>query len=154
MHLRPFRSDDLETLYNIDQACFPPGISYEREELSAFIGHPRTKTWVAEEMGKIAGFLVATREPQKVGHIVTIDVLERWRRRRVGSLLMDAAEDWAREQKLLFVYLETAENNIAAHRFYAARGYRTVDRVESYYPDGTAASVMLKWLKANKPVDV
>jgi len=154
MHLRIFRSDDLETLYKIDQACFPPGISYQRKELAAYIGHPRTKTWVAEERRKIAGFLVADRQPQKVGHIVTIDVLESWRRRRVGSLLMDAAEHWAREQKLLFVYLETAENNTVAQRFFAARGYRKVNSVENYYSDGTAAWVMLKWLKANKAVEV
>jgi ribosomal-protein-alanine N-acetyltransferase len=79
-----------------------------------------------------------------VGHIVTIDVLEGWRRRRVGSLLMDAAEHWAGEQKLLFVYLETAENNTAAQRFFAARGYRKVNSVENYYSDGAAAWVMMK----------
>ena len=153
MRLRIFRSDDLETLYKIDQACFPPGISYQREELAAYIGHPRAKTWVAEESGKIAGFLVADRQPHKVGHIVTIDVLERWRRRRVGSLLMNAVEHWAREQKLLFIYLETQESNTAAHRFYEARGYRKVDRVENYYSDGTAAWIMLKWLKEKDAVD-
>jgi ribosomal-protein-alanine N-acetyltransferase len=149
MHLRAFRSDDLETLGKIDRACFPPGISYSREELSGFIGHRGSKTWVAEEKGEIAGFLIADRQPQKVGHIVTIDVPERWRRRRVGSLLMDAVEHWAREEKLLFIYLETQENNTAAQRFYEVRGYRKIDRVENYYADGTAAWIMLKWLKRN-----
>jgi ribosomal-protein-alanine N-acetyltransferase len=81
---------------------------------------------------------------------VTIDVVGRWRRRKVGSMLMDAAEQWARELKLLFVYLETAENNTAAQRFYDARGYRKVDRVEHYYSDGTSAWVMLKWLKGKE----
>jgi ribosomal-protein-alanine N-acetyltransferase len=150
MHLRAFRSDDLETLYKIDQACFAPGISYAREELSGFIGQRRSRTWIAEERGEIVGFLIAERQPQKVAHLVTVDVVERWRRRRVGSLLMDAAEHWAREQKLLLVYLETAENNPAAQRFYEARGYKKVDRVENYYSDGTPAWVMLKWLKGKE----
>jgi ribosomal-protein-alanine N-acetyltransferase len=147
MRLRAFRADDLETLYKIDQACFPPGIAYPREELSGFISQRRSRTWVAEESGETIGFLIAERQPQKVAHIVTIDVVDRWRRRRVGTLLMDAAELWAREQKLLFVYLETEENNTAAQRFYEGRGYRKVDRVENYYPNGTSAWVMLKWLK-------
>ena len=60
---------------------------------------------------------------------------------------MDAAELWAREEELPLVYLETAENNTAAQRFYEARGYKKVDRVENYYSDGTSAWVMLKWLK-------
>jgi ribosomal-protein-alanine N-acetyltransferase len=147
MQLRGFRADDLETLYKIDQACFAPGISYPREELSGFISQRRSRTWVAEESGEIIGFLIAERLAQKVAHIVTIDVVERWRRQRVGSLLMDAAEHWAAEQKLLLVYLEAAENNEPAQSFYRARGYRKVDHVENYYSDGTSAWVMLKWLK-------
>jgi ribosomal-protein-alanine N-acetyltransferase len=150
MHLRAFRSDDLETLCKMDQACFAPGISYPREELSGFISQRRSKTWVAEENGETIGFLIAERLAEKVAHIVTIDVVERWRRRRVGSLLMDAVEHWAREQKLLFVYLETAQNNTAAQDFYEARGYKKVDHVENYYSDGTSAWVMLKWLKGKE----
>jgi len=147
MHLRPYHSNDLEALYHIDQACFAPGISYPRHELSRFVGQRGSRTWVAEESGEIAGFLIAERQAQRVVHIVTIDVVDGWRRRRVGSLLMDAAEDWAREQSLLLVYLETAENNTAAQAFYEARGYRKVDHVANYYSDGTSAWVMLKWLK-------
>ena len=147
MHLRAFRSEDLETLYKIDQACFAPGISYSREEMRGFIGQRRSRTWVAEESGQVAGFLIAQRQAQKAAHIVTIDVLDRWRRQRVGSLLMDAAELWAFEQKLPLVYLEAAENNTPAQGFYEARGYKKVNRLENYYADGTSAWVMLKWLK-------
>jgi ribosomal-protein-alanine N-acetyltransferase len=147
MHLRAYRSDDLETLYKIDQACFAPGISYPREELRRFISQRGSRTWVAEESGEIAGFLIAERQAQKAAHIVTIDVVNGWRRRRVGSLLMDTAEHWAREQELLLVYLEMSENNTAAQAFYQARGYRKVDRVANYYSDGTSAWVMLKRLK-------
>ena len=154
MDLRAFRSVDLETLYKIDQACFPPGISYTREELRRFIGHRRSRTWVAEESGEVVGFLVADRQPQKVEHIVTVDVVEGWRRRGVGTLLMDAAENWAREEDLQFIYLETAETNTAAQRFYEARGYRRVERVEDYYSDGTPAWVMLKWFRGAEGVEV
>jgi len=147
MHLRDVRSEDLETLYGIDQACFAPGISYSREALSEFIGNRQSRTWVAEEKGEVVGFLIAERQANKAAHIVTIDVVESWRRRSVGSLLMDAAENWAREQKLVLVYLEAAENNVPARGFYEARGYRKVDQVPNYYSDGASALIMLKWLK-------
>ena len=147
MRLRDVRSEDLETLYGIDQACFVPGISYSRQALAEFIGNRRSRTWVAEERGEVVGFLIAERQARKAAHIVTIDVVESWRRRSVGSLLMDAAEDWAREQKLAFVYLEAAENNAPALSFYEARGYRKVDHVPNYYADGATALIMLKWLK-------
>jgi len=102
---------------------------------------------VAEEKGEVVGFLIAERQANKAAHIVTIDVVESWRRRSVGSLLMDAAENWAREQKLVLVYLEAAENNVPARGFYEARGYRKVDQVPNYYSDGASALIMLKWLK-------
>jgi ribosomal-protein-alanine N-acetyltransferase len=146
MRLRSFRPDDLQTLYEIDQVCFAPGISYTREELTSFTGHRHSQTWVAEENGEIAGFLIAQREPRKILHIVTIDVLKAWRRRRVGSLLMDAAEQWANDQSLRMIGLETADDNLAAQKFYQARGYRKVDEIKQYYGDGTTAWVMVKEL--------
>jgi len=146
MRLRPFRPDDLQTLYEIDQACFVPGISYSHKELTAFIGHRHSQTWVAEEADQIAGFLIAHRKPRKILHIVTIDVVKVWRRRGVGSLLMDAAEQWAGDQDLRMIGLEVAQDNRAAQKFYEARGYSKVDEIERYYADGTAAWVMVKEL--------
>lgn len=146
MRLRSFLPTDLGKLYAIDQACFAPGISYSRGELASFIGHRNSRTWVAEEGGEIVGFLIANREPRKILHLITIDVVEVWRRRRVGSFLMDAAEGWAREQGLRLIGLETAQDNRAAQRFYQGRGYRKVDEIQGYYSDGTAAWVMVKEL--------
>lgn len=147
MKLRPYRSSDFQTLYEIDRSCFPPGISYAREELEQFIAHRNSRTWAAEEGGTIVGFLIAEREPGRVGHIVTIDVLGSWRRRGVGTILMDAGEGWARRLRLDLVFLETAEDNIAAQAFYEARGYVRYEKLENYYADGTAAWVMVKWMK-------
>ena len=154
MLLRPFHASDLEILCAIDKVCFPPGISYSREEMARFVAQRNSRTWVAEEGGEIAGFLIAGRQPQKVGHIVTIDVVASARRRGVGSRLMDAVEEWAGQQGLRLIYLEMAENNLAAQRFYQARGYCKTRKVERYYGDGTAAWVMVKWLGERSRVEV
>lgn len=146
MRLRPFRPGDLETLYEIDQACFAPGISYTREELKAFIGQRHSQMWVAEESGQITGFLIAHREPRRILHIITIDVLKPWRRGGVGSLLMEAAEEWGRDHDLRVIALETAEDNLAAQKFYHSRGYRKVDEIKRYYADGSTAWIMIKEL--------
>ncbi|MHB8654254.1 MAG: GNAT family N-acetyltransferase [Terriglobia bacterium] len=146
MKILPFKSSDFETLYKIDQECFPPGISYSRDELNRFIRHRLAKTWVAHSENKIVGFLVLGREPQKVGHIVTIDVVEGQRGTGVGKALMKTAEDWAHREGLGILYLETAENNRAAQNFYTAHGYAKVEEIPNYYPNQTAAWVMVKWL--------
>jgi ribosomal-protein-alanine N-acetyltransferase len=147
MRIRDFQPADLPVLSKIDQTCFPPGISYSREELAGFIAHRSARTWVAENKGSIVGFLVAYREPARVGHIITIDVLEGSRRQGTGTRLMTIAEEWARKVRLQILYLETAEDNLAAQSFYEARGYRKADKVEQYYSNGQAAWVMVKHLK-------
>jgi ribosomal-protein-alanine N-acetyltransferase len=148
MRLRAFRPSDLETLHQIDQACFPPGVSYSCDELARFIAGWRAKTWVAEDRKRIVGFLVANRHTaMPFAHIVTVDVVEGWRRRGVGGALMDAAEKWARQVSLRGISLETAEDNFAARAFYAARGYAKHRRVKNYYANGRAAWVMVKRLE-------
>jgi len=148
MHLRPLRPSDLQALYEIDQACFLPGISYARDELARFVADPNSKTWVAEADKEIVGFVIANRHPTMLlGHIITIDVVESWRRRGVGAALIDAAEAWARRQSLILVSLETAVDNLAAQAFYKACGYAKYEKLDHYYADGAAAWVMVKWLK-------
>jgi len=154
MLLREFRQTDFETLYRIDQACFPPRVSYSRGELAAFIRHPSAATWIAEDNREIVGFLIADREEKGAAHIVTIDVVEGRRRSGVGKALMDAVETWATRQGLRLIHLETAESNGGAQAFYQGRGYRKLETIEDYYADGQAAWVMVKSLaKSRGPAD-
>jgi [ribosomal protein S18]-alanine N-acetyltransferase len=146
MNLRAFRPSDFKTLHKIDKDCFPPGIAYSASELKSFIARSKSKTWVAEESSRIAGFLIASEEAQKVGHIITIDVLEPYRRAGAGTLLMDAAETWADNRGLRLIYLETADDNRGAQIFYTKRGYAKVDEVPNYYSNGQTAWVMVKWM--------
>ena len=142
MMLRAYRPADLPILYEIDQACFPAGVSYFKDELAAFIAHRNSRTWVAEADGEIVGFLVANGARARGVHIITIDVVAAWRRRQVGSALMDAADAWARARRSASVSLEVAEDNLAAQRFYAQRGYQRVGRAENYYANGQSALLL------------
>ena len=144
--LRPFHLADLDTLTAIDQDCFPPGISYTRAELVGFTGQRNAKTWVAEARGEIVGFVVAERQLRRVAHIITIDVIKAWRRRGVGAKLMAKVENWAWQQGLRMVYLETAEDNLPAQQFYQERGYKQIEVLSDYYARGLDAWLMAKKL--------
>ena len=154
--IRDAQPDDFETLWRIDQQCFPPGIAYSRPELKAYMRHRGSFTLVAtpvasdaaasdSEKSDIGGFILAHGGP--IGHIVTIDVIPSARRSGVGSLLLRAAE-----QKLLSsgagaVGLETAVDNIAALAFYKRHGYSVVRTWPRYYSNGVDALVLKKILK-------
>ena len=146
--LRDFQPEDFETLWRMDQECFPPGISYTRQELKLYMRRRGAFTLVAAGSvagdGKIAGFLVAHDGP--IGHIVTIDVSSSARRSGVGSRLLVAAEDRLRATGSRAVSLETAVDNAAALAFYKRHGYGVVRTWPRYYSNGVDALVMKKEL--------
>ena len=45
--IRDFEPEDFETLWRMDQACFPAGIAYSKQELKAYIRHRGAFTLVA-----------------------------------------------------------------------------------------------------------
>ena len=96
--IREYRKSDFSRLWEIDQKCFPLGISYSQPELLFYTRRPRAFTLVAEVAGgenrsekesAAVGFIVA--EAGRAGHIITIDVLHEFRRSGLGSQLMAAA---------------------------------------------------------------
>ena len=162
--LRDFRREDFETLWRIDQECFPPGISYSRLELAAYVRRWGSFTLVAESSdmnGNVMlgqnrssakpssitlGFIVAEASRRGVGHIITIDVLPAAQRLGLGSKLLNAAEDRLRTAGCRRVSLETAVDNQAALVFYKKHGYSLTKTVPGYYSNGVDALVLSKQL--------
>jgi ribosomal-protein-alanine N-acetyltransferase len=143
--IRDFRPEDFETLWRIDQECFPPQISYSRQELKYYQRRRGSFTLVAVDADdKIVGFIVAYGG--LTGHIITIDVLAPARRAGTGSMLLRAAEERLRSGGTRSVGLETAVDNAAALAFYKRHGYSVVNTRPHYYSNGVDALVMSKQL--------
>jgi ribosomal protein S18 acetylase RimI-like enzyme len=149
--LRDQRSADFETLWQLDQECFPPDLAYSRTELAGYIRRQSSLTVVAEREGKIAGYIVAERGGRKVGHIITLDVRAQARRSGLGSKLMAAAEERLRALGCASVLLEVAVDNTAAIAFYHRQGYATLATIPRYYTDQTDALLLGKKLTQETP---
>jgi ribosomal-protein-alanine N-acetyltransferase len=176
--VRDFQPEDFDTLWRIDQDCFPPGISYSRMELRFYMRRSGSFTLIASDgsastdgrdstgiakasvpghlsghvaRAAICGFIVAEVGRRGVGHIITIDVVAAARRCGVGSLLLRAAEDHLRARGSFAVALETAVDNVSALRFYKRHGYDVIQTLPRYYSDGMDALVLQKELVA-KPL--
>ena len=150
--LRPIDKSDFEKLYAIDQACFPQGIAYTRWELRWFLSRRGALGYVAEievaeqEIPIIAGFVVAWMKEHKAAHIITLDVLEPYRRQSVGKTLMQKLEEDFRREAVRVVVLEVAVNNTAAQHFYKTIGFEVAERLKNYYPNSEDAFEMVWWL--------
>ncbi len=130
----------------MDQDCFPPGISYSKQELKAYMKFRGSFTLVAtNDQQEIQGFIVA--KGGSTGHIITIDVGPKARRSGVGSLLLRGAEDRLRAGGSRAVGLESAVDNTGALSFYKRHGYAVVRTWPRYYSNGVDALVLKKELK-------
>ena len=153
--IRDSQKQDFEQLWNLDQECFPPGISYTRVELAFYMRRPRAFTLVAENEpaqgadeggGALLGFIVGETTARGAGHIITIDVRAEARRHRVGSALLERAEERARQSGSRHIFLETAVNNAAAISFYKRHGYELIKTIPRYYKDNLDALLLGKRL--------
>jgi [ribosomal protein S18]-alanine N-acetyltransferase len=156
--VRDYRQEDFDTLWAIDQSCFPPGISYSQYELRSYLRRPDAFTLVAESAAEptqepeprgpeILGFLVA-ESSRRVGHIITIDVRSEARRHRIGSALLDIAESRLSAANCRLVRLETAVDNVSALAFYKRRGFDVIKTIPRYYSNHVDALLLEKDLRS------
>ena len=156
--LRPYLPPDFEALVAMDKLCFPKTIAYGRREMKSYLQAEGAHCIVAEAPGPenpktIAGFILTEHGP-KLAHIITLDVLESFRRQSVGSLLLQAAEQEAASQGVTGMYLETATTNKAAIALWKKHGYGETGTIENYYGRGLHAFEMLKRLEAKSQIKV
>ncbi len=141
--LRDYRPEDFAALYEIDRSCYPVDVAYSKRELRAYLQMPGAECIVAETADSIAGFCISAHQNTR-GYIVTIDVLERFRRIGVGSSLLRKLEQSLAADGVREVWLETATDNESAIAFWKKHGYRTFGTRTGYYPGGRDAFSMKK----------
>ena len=141
--VRPARDEDMERITELERQCFkqpyPPPVLYMLRGL-----YPELFL-VAEVEGRVVGYVAAVVRSGGVGHVVSICVDPRYRRRGVGRALMEEVE---RRLAKLFdvesIRLEVRVSNSPAIKLYRELGYRIAERIPRYYPDGEDAYVMIK----------
>jgi ribosomal protein S18 acetylase RimI-like enzyme len=87
--------------------------------------------FVAEQLGKVIGYVYAGMEPQswkelreRAGFIHDVVVAPEARRTGVASALVEAASEWLRSVGAPRVMLWTAEKNDSAQRLFTRLGFR------------------------------
>jgi len=149
--VRKFRSDDMNRVMTINHECLPENYSaYFYRDLH--MRFPETFL-VAEAYGTIQGYIMCRIErglsklrsfrPARLCHVVSIAVLEEYRRRGIATgLLLEAMKRGAREYNASECFLEVRVSNRPAVTLYEKMGFENVKRHRGYYMDGEDALVM------------
>lgn len=130
--LRSYEPHDFAVLHRLDQACFPPGISYSKTTLRYFLTLPSADCVVAADGNKVVGFILSEENPP-LAHLITLDVAEKERRHGVGTALLDTLESNLGARGVRAILLETAIDNKAAVAFWKRHGYRIEATLKRYY---------------------
>jgi ribosomal protein S18 acetylase RimI-like enzyme len=117
----------------LGELAYPSTLAQAAERIERIAADPTSWLLVAELDGAVAGFgvlhvqnLVERDEPGC--EVAGLVVGERFRRRGVGELLMQALEDEARARGGKTMVLNTAHRRADAHAFYEALGYEHTGR--------------------------
>lgn len=145
IQVREYRPEDFSALYKLDRACFESGIAYSKNTLRYFLELPASTCVLATIEEDIAGFIVSEMDGARA-HIITLDVAEKYRRRGIGTVLIDAVEHRLASLGVRSVLLETAINNDAAVSFWQRHGYQTLGTLKRYYLNRIDAYQMRKFL--------
>lgn len=127
--------DVLELLLRLDEETrfmmYEPGerstsVHGQAEALGTFLASENNTFLLAEEGGRLVGFLEATggafRRNRHVAHLV-IGVLGEYAGRGIGTALMAEAARWARERGLRRLELTVQTHNRAARALYEKMGF-------------------------------
>lgn len=131
--------DDLETLYKIERECFTIE-AFTKTEIAYLLEAPNAVSLIARVDDKIVGFtigLIHGYDKIRTGHVYTIDVATKHRRRGVGLRLLKELEQIFIKRGVKICYLEARLDNVAARELYRKHGYAEAGRLRDYYSRGT-----------------
>ncbi len=89
-------------------------------------------TRVAALRGKIIGY-ICVEHIMDEGHILNLAVHPDFRRRSIGTKLLEEVMDELKKNDCRYLYLEVRVSNLGARKFYERSGFRVVNIRRNYY---------------------
>jgi [ribosomal protein S18]-alanine N-acetyltransferase len=123
-------AQDLDEVDAIACASFDASRFSVRDELQ----RPWTRCWIARDGGQALAFLIAWHVADEL-HVLNIATCPTARRRGIGTALMRASLDYAKQQRVRLILLEARRSNRPALELYRKLGFTTMGIRSGYYGD-------------------
>ncbi|SHK19179.1 GNAT family N-acetyltransferase [Paramaledivibacter caminithermalis] len=125
IRINVFEIKDYDNVYKLWEEIFPDSTdsSYSKEQIELFLSRNPGASFFAEIDGKVVGAVLAGYDGRR-GYIHHLGVLESYRRKNIGKMLMDKAEEALRNAGMNKVHLFVFKDNINAKAFYNNIGFK------------------------------
>ncbi len=127
---------DLETLYKIEKECFSKE-AFTKKQIGSLLQNSNAISLIAQTNGETAGFIIGLTYPNnnvRFGHVITIDIAIKHRRKGIGTRLINELERKFVRKGVETCYLEVRIDNVAARELYHSQGYEETKQLKHYYP--------------------
>lgn len=124
------------------ESIAPP---WSAETFATLLGQPGVAGWIAREGEEPVGIMLA-RAAADEAEILTLAVLPHRRRRGIARHLMAQLAAWAASVNAARLFLEVAEDNIAARALYERSGFTMAGLRNDYYSRGRNALLLVRLL--------
>lgn len=102
--------------------------------------------WIAEELGKIVGFIIGVKTTSDTTRILMLAISEKKRKKGLGSALLNNFLDEMTRLKITCVDLEVRKDNNQAVRLYKKHGFEIINTLPIFYQNGQDAYIMRRYL--------
>ena len=144
--IRQARKEDLPALLDLENISFKEE-TFHKGQLRYLLLKARSRVLVADQKGKIIGSIIILLRPSISNiRIYSLNVHPACRRVGVGSMLMDSAEKFAKQNGFGNITLEAGVENQAAHGLYKSKGFSVDKKLKNYYKNGEDALHFIKKL--------
>jgi len=137
--IRRVEATDAVGIYAVERACFSD--PYPSAFLNDLIETQQDRFFVATNHGEIIGYAVTSISGEQ-GHVVSVAVDPRHRRRQMGTALLSAVTEVLLKEGVKQIHLEVRKGNAGAISFYQRMGYQIISEIRHYYADGEGAWVL------------
>ncbi|MCL7384100.1 MAG: ribosomal protein S18-alanine N-acetyltransferase [Thaumarchaeota archaeon] len=127
----PVTVDDLDEIYKIELECFG-GDAYPRFIFNYLLSNPNSIFLKALKEDQVAGFIAGVCRTDTCT-IYTLNVKKDFRRKGVGSILLEAFEKEALKRNVRKIVLQVEVTNTAALNLYLKKGYQISRLLKDYY---------------------
>ena len=152
VNIREAKLEDLKTIMQIEQLCFPHGAWKEENILYELKENPVAHFWVIElaleekDGYRVVGFCDYW-ETFDSATICQIGVHPYLQRKQLGTAMMDEIYNDCLAKKIRTITLEVRVSNEPAICFYKKQGFKTETTKPHYYDNGEDAYYMILQVK-------
>ncbi|MGM0124231.1 hypothetical protein IGI37_001605 [Enterococcus sp. AZ194] len=139
LEVRKARITDWQALHYLctKELGYPVSENQLKQQLGKILADQTQLILVAENFGHVLGYVhlsdYQTLYFSSLKNVMGLAVLSQYQGKKIGTTLIQAAEQWAKEQKASGIRVNSGEKRVGAHQFYEALDYQSKKMQKNFF---------------------